>query len=122
NTKLTEPTEIKDQFSSLWAPWSLCLNVLQHDVIHRRGKEQRIDSIEDSTVPWNQRGAVLDARAALQHRLEEIASDPERDHCRAQQRPHPERQRRQPPRARDGERRRAEQESAGGALDGLLRA
>src|SRR5439155_7312613 len=54
---------------------SVSLRVLEHDVIDRRGEQERIDAIEDAAVARNQRRAVLDAGAALQHRFEEVRSE-----------------------------------------------
>ena len=63
------------------------------DIVDRRGEEQRVDAIEDAAVAGNQRRAVLHAGAALQHRLEQVAGDAERDDAapssRAGSRPRP---------------------------------
>ncbi len=54
----------------------------RNDVVDRRREQQRVDPIEDAAVAGNQRRAVFDAGAALQHRLEQIAGDAERDDAR----------------------------------------
>ena len=74
-------------------------------VEHRRGEQQRVDAIEHAAVAGNQRRAVLHAGAALQHRLEQIARDAERDHASAEQRRAARAARRQPPGADDDEQR-----------------
>ena len=61
-------------------------DVSEDNVVHRRREEQRVDPIQDAAVARNQRRAVLHAGAALQHRLEEIAGDAERDQRQAEQR------------------------------------
>src|SRR5439155_8887816 len=103
-------------------PWWRVSNIFQHQIVNGRREQQRIDPIEHPAVTGNQSRAVFYARAALQHRLEKISRNPERDDDDSEQRAQSHRDRRQPPRARHGHGRGAEQDPTEGALDGLLRA
>ena len=106
--QLTAPSDMLQQ-----------LDVLKHNVINRRREEQRVNPIEDPAVAGNQRGAVLDARAPFQHRLEQIARDAERHNSHAHERTKRHGHAREPPRADDDEDERAEDEPAERAFDGF---
>ena len=72
-------------------------------------------------MPGDERRAVFHAGAPLEHRLEEIAGDPQRDDGHAEQRPERNRDVGQPPPSGHGHRQRAEHESTSGPFDGFLR-